>query len=81
MPWLSTRLSLLFGGSSLGLRGPLAVASDHDDAEERSHDGRTEQDQDNGNADSPDARREDGVKRVIGIDEGLQEVSTAIGMY
>lgn len=80
-PWLDIvsfsrtyeSLSLLLGSGGLGLCSLLAVASDHDDAEEGAHDGGTEENQDDGDADGPDARREDAVEGVVGIDEGLPE--------
>lgn len=64
-------LSLLLGSGGLGLCGLLAVASDHDNTEEGAHDGGAEEDQDDGDANGPDARREDAVEGVVGIDEGL----------
>ena len=64
-------LRLLLGGGGLGLRGSLPIAPDHDDAEEGADDGAANQDQDHGDADGPDARGEEGVQRVVGVDEGL----------
>lgn len=58
-------------GSRLGLGGLLPIAPDHDDAEEGADDGRAEQDQDDGDADGPDAGREEGVQGVVRVDEGL----------
>lgn len=64
-------LRLLLRGGSLGLGGLLPIAPDHDHAEERSHDGGAQQDEDDGEADGPDAGREEGVEGVVGVDEGL----------
>lgn len=68
---LNRRLRLLLGGSGLGLGRLLAVAADHDHAEERADDGRTEQDKDDGDANGPHARREEVLERVVGVDKGL----------
>lgn len=62
---------LLAGGGGLG--GLLAVAADHDDAEEGADDGGAEQDEDDGDADGPDARGEEGVQWVVRVDKGLEE--------
>lgn len=64
-------LRLLLGGG-LGLCGLLAVAANHDDAEEGAHDGGAEEDKDNGDADGPDAGREEVLQRVVVVDEGLE---------
>lgn len=65
-----TSLSLLLG-SCLSLRCLLLVAVDHHNPYERSHNGRAQQGKDNGDADSPDARREEVVERVAWVNEGL----------
>ncbi len=64
---------LLAGGSGLGLGGLLAVASNHDHAEERADDGGTEEDENDGDADGPDAREEEVLERVVIVDKGLRE--------
>lgn len=61
---------LLRRGLSLG--SLLLVAVDHDNAYESAHHGRTQEGQDNGDADSPNTRREQVVERVARINEGLQ---------
>lgn len=55
------RLRLLLGRRGLGLGGLLVVAPDHDHGQEGTDDGGTEQDEDHGYADGPDARGEDSV--------------------
>lgn len=62
---------LLAGGGGLG--SLLAVASDHDHAEERADDGGAEEDENDGNADGPDAWEEEVLERVIVVDKGLRE--------
>jgi len=52
----------------------LAIAPDHDDAEERADDGTAEQHQDDGDADRPDAGREEGLDGVGVVDEGLPKI-------
>jgi hypothetical protein len=52
----------------------LAIAPHHDHAEETAHHGAAEQQQDDGDADGPDAGREEGLDRVRVVDEGLWEV-------
>jgi hypothetical protein len=64
-------LRLLLRGCGLGLGGLLLVALDHDDAEEGAHDGGGEQDEDDGDADGPDARGEEVLEGVVRVDEGL----------
>lgn len=63
---------LLAGGGSLGLGGLLAVAADHDHAEERADDGGAEEDEDDGDANGPDAGEEEVLERVVKVDKGLQ---------
>ena len=55
----------------LRLQRLLAITPDHDEAEEASDDGAAKQQQDHGDADRPDARREEGLQRVVLVDEGL----------
>lgn len=52
-------------------RSFLAIAPHHDDAQETAHDGAAQQQQDDGDADGPDAGREEGLDRVRVVDEGL----------
>ena len=68
-PPSSLRLLL---GSGLGLSRLLPVASDHDHAQERPHHGRTQEDEDDGDTDGPDAGREEVLERVVVIDKGLE---------
>jgi hypothetical protein len=51
--------------------GFFAIAPHHDDAQETAHDGAAQQQQDDGDADGPDAGREEGLDRVRVVDEGL----------
>ena len=67
---VSDHSSLLLGGS-FRLGRLLAVALDHDDAEEAADDGGAEEDQDDGDADGPDARGEEVLEGVVRVDEGL----------
>lgn len=64
---------LLAGGGSLGLGGLLSVASNHDHAEEGADDGGTDEDENNGDADGPDAGEEEVLEGVVIVDEGHQE--------
>lgn len=64
-------LRLLLCRSGLCLGSLLSVALDHDDAEERPHDCRSQQNENDGNANGPDARGEEVLERVVGIDKGL----------
>lgn len=68
--YLSSNLCLLLR-RSLGLCGLLPVASNHNDAEEGTDNGRDDEDENYGDADGPDARGEEVLERVVGIDEGL----------
>ena len=70
------RSSLLLS-RSLGLGGLLSVASDHDHAQEGPNNGGTEENEDDGDTDSPDAGREEVLKRVVVIDKGLGGLSAA----
>lgn len=64
------RLRLLLG-RSLGLGSLLPVASNHDHAQERAHDGGTQENEDNGDSDGPDAGKEEVLERVVIVDERL----------
>jgi hypothetical protein len=55
----------------LGLEGLLAIASYHDDGQERADDGGEEDDEDDGDADGPDAGQEERVQQVVLVDKGL----------
>lgn len=68
-------LRLLLRGGGLGLGGLLLVAPDHDDAQEGADDGGGEQDEDDGDADGPDARGEEVLEGVVRVDEGLAVVA------
>lgn len=63
-------LSLLLSGS-LGLGSFLLVASDHDHADEGADNGGTEEEEDDGDADGPDAREEEVLKGVVVVNKGL----------
>lgn len=67
-------LRLLLGCSSLGLCSSLAIASDHDNAEEGAHNGGPEEHEDDGNANGPNAWRENAVERVVCVDERLESI-------
>lgn len=69
-PFSPSSLRLLLGRGG-GLGGLLAVAADHDGGEEGADDGGPEKDQDDGYPDGPDARGEEVLKGVVGVDEGL----------
>lgn len=49
------------------------VAPYHDDGEEASNDRGAEDNQDDGDANGPDARGEEGVERMVLVDEGHQQ--------
>jgi hypothetical protein len=49
----------------------LAIASHHDHAQETAHHGAAQKQQDDGDADGPDAGWEEGLDRVRVVDEGL----------
>lgn len=70
VPILATPLRLLLR-RSLGLGGLLPVASDHDGAQERTDNGTTNEDEDDGDADGPNAGRKEVLERVVVINEGL----------
>jgi hypothetical protein len=56
----------------LCLESLLPVAPYHDDREEAANDGSTEDYEDDGYANGPDAGREKGVERVVIVNEGLE---------
>ena len=58
--------------SHLGLRSLLLVAPNHDHAKERPNDSGTEEDDNDGDANGPNARREEVLERVVVVDEGLK---------
>lgn len=64
------RLGLLLS-RSLGLCCLLLVAFDHDNSDEGAYDGRTQECEDDGDADGPNTGREDVVERVAGVNKGL----------
>lgn len=66
------RLCLLLGCGGLGLGGLLSVASDHDHAQEGAHNGRAEQDEDDGDSDGPDAGEEEVLEGVVFVNKGLR---------
>ena len=55
----------------LCLEGLLAIAPYHDSGEESADNGSGKDNEDDGNADGPDAGREEGLDRVRVVDEGL----------
>lgn len=57
----------------LCLQRLLAIASYHDNGEETADHGSEKNDQDDGNADGPDAREEKGVQNVVIVDKRLQK--------
>jgi hypothetical protein len=57
--------------SSLGLGSLLLVAADHNDTEEGSDNRGTEKNEDDRDADGPNAGREEALQRVAFIDKGL----------
>lgn len=67
---LSSSLRLLLG-SGLGLGGFLLVAPDHDHADEGADDGGAQEEEDDGDADCPDAGEEEVLEGVVVVDEGL----------
>lgn len=58
--------------------GFLAIAPHHHDAEETPHDGAAEQQKDYGDADGPDAGREEGLDWVGVVDEGLVVIAFSV---
>lgn len=63
--------SLLLRRGSLSLGGLLSAAPNHNNAHKGADNGRAEDGQNNGDANRPDARREEVVQRVVIIDEWL----------
>ena len=66
-PWNAISRGLLL----LRLEGLLAIAAYHDDGEEAADDGGAENDEDDRDADGPDAWQEEGVEEVVVVDEWL----------
>lgn len=64
------RLGLLLS-RGLGLGCLLLVAVDHDNSDESAYHGRTQECEDDGDADGPNTGWEDVVERVAGVNEGL----------
>lgn len=60
--------------SRLGLRSLLLVAPNHDHAKERSNDSGTEEDDNDGDTNGPNARREEVLERVVVVDKGLKQL-------
>jgi hypothetical protein len=63
----------------LGFESLLAIALYHDDGEEAADDGRAEDDEDDRDADGPDAWEEEGVEEVVIVDEWLCKLVTKLG--
>jgi hypothetical protein len=57
----------------LGFEGLLAIALYHDNGEEAADNGRTKDDEDDRDADGPDAWEEERVKEMVVVDEWLRE--------
>jgi hypothetical protein len=55
----------------LGFEGLLAIALDHDDREEAADDSRAQDDEDDRDADGPDAWEEERVEEVVVVDKWL----------
>ena len=73
-------LCLLLGGGSLGSFFP--VTPHHDHADKRAHYRGPEEDEEDGDANGPDARREESVEDVVVVDEGLgAHVSGAVQVH
>ncbi|KAK3071410.1 hypothetical protein LTR53_008687 [Teratosphaeriaceae sp. CCFEE 6253] len=51
----------------------LSITPDHDHTEEAADDRAAEQQEDDGDADGPDAGREEGLQGMVGVDEGLAQ--------
>jgi len=58
----------------LRLEGLLAIAAYHDDGEEAADDGGAENDEDDRDADGPDAWEEEGVEEVVVVDKWLRKL-------
>lgn len=65
----SSRLLLRCG--RLCFSSLLPVTPNHDHAQEGANNGRAQKDENNGDSDGPNARREEVMKRVSGVDKGL----------
>ena len=70
-------LGLLLGGGGLG--GLFLVTPHHDHADEGADDGGGEDYEEDGDADGPVARGEEGVEGVVGVDEGLWGLLAVFG--
>ena len=70
----TARLRLLLS-CGLGLGRLLSVAANHDQAQEGSNHGRCQKNENNGDADSPDAGEEEVLEDMIVVDKGLGRVS------
>lgn len=57
--------------SGLGLGSFLLIAPNHDHADEGADNGRTQEEEDDGNANGPDAGEEQVLKGVVLVNEGL----------
>lgn len=68
---LANPASRLLLCGSLRLGGLLAVASNHDHAQEGANDGGAEENKDDGDADGPDAGEEEVLEGVVVVDKGL----------
>lgn len=55
----------------LGLGCLLFVAVDHDDSDKRADDGGAQESEEDGDADRPDAREEESMERVTGVNKWL----------
>jgi hypothetical protein len=73
---MSRHIGRLIGllSSSLGLCSLLLVAPNHDHAKERANNSGAEEDDDDGDANSPHAGREEVLERVIVVDKGLKQL-------
>ena len=67
---LSSPLRLLLGSGGLG--GLFPVTPHHDQADEGAHDGGPEDDEEDRDADGPDARGKKRVEDVVVVNEGLR---------
>lgn len=59
---------------SLGLCSLLLVAPNHDHAQEGANNSGTEKDDNDGDANGPNARRKEVLERVIVVDKGLKQL-------
>lgn len=72
-------LRLLLGGG-LCLGGLLLVAPDHDHADKGADDGGAEEQEDDGDADGPDAGEEEVLEGVVIVDKGLPCLCVSVSM-